>query len=206
MKRSTRWCISCMANQEENVPTSLFSSLFESSDLQSQNELFIFSSISLSQSDVDTTGTKASFIFLYPPRRLSMESYTIFPNCSPEQIDASVSLKRMVFSVGMCVLPWVWMGFGCKQIILSDSVVQFATLSKDMLDFWSQFYNLVLLEYMYIHRKYAEMLGPLELLVSNDNVILMDNKVCRDMKDKSITSGGSSKKVLIPIGGGKTAL
>lgn len=107
----------------------------------------------------------------------------------------------ILLSIGLTVLPWIWMGFVTKTIIIK-STVHLNMLTLDMQSFWNNLYNSTLIEFIYLHRHIGGVVDilPFQLnfedydesvVVSNDNYSM----------DESLESS-----VLLPIGGGKDSL
>jgi hypothetical protein len=92
-----------------------------------------------------------------------------------------------IFSVGMCILSWYWMGFGCKRIVIELDCLE---VTPRMIQFWQKLYSNVLLEYVYCNRKNA-ILPIIEL--SNTNKTFCNST--------STFMSNISRKVLIPLGG-----
>lgn len=63
-----------------------------------------------------------------------------------------VQLKRIVFSLGMCVLQWFWMGFGSARIEIGAAVAEAVALDEEMLRFWRAVYEPMLAEFLYVNR------------------------------------------------------
>lgn len=62
------------------------------------------------------------------------------------------SLVRIIFSLGMCVLQWFWMGFGSGKIEISASVAEQVELDKNMLEFWRHVYEPMIAEFLFVNR------------------------------------------------------
>ena len=89
---------------------------------------------------LDSNHTEVTYTFTYS-NRWPMKTKVVFPGALiPED-----KYRAAVFAVGMCVLPWYWMGHGCKTIIIDKSV---GIQSPDVLPFWQFLYSNVLLEYI----------------------------------------------------------
>jgi hypothetical protein len=63
-----------------------------------------------------------------------------------------LQLKRIVFSLGMCVLQWFWMGFGAARIEIGAAVAEAVALDEEMLRFWRAVYEPMLAEFLYVNR------------------------------------------------------
>jgi hypothetical protein len=148
-------------------------------------------------SDSDhTTSSKVTFIFLYGKQR---------------RIESTMSLRghrltfehqHALFCIGMCVLPWYWMGYGCERIVINSNICPY---SSSLLEFWQTLYSNVLLEFLHCN-KTAEF--P-KLFFSDQTftglpVPLSISTSCRGSaeEDKEDSEGS----VLVPIGGGKDSL
>ena len=113
-----------------------------------------------------------------------------------DDLEKSPRFFRMIFSIGMCILPWYWMGFACKSIVLEEDATR-GLMNDDMLKFWDTLYNNVLLEFMYMHK--------LSWKISIRVVGLNDNNI-NDVYDNWIISDNDDKRTLVALGGGKDSL
>lgn len=68
-------------------------------------------------------------------------------------VDASdKSLMRTVFSIGMCVCSWYWMGYYTPEIVIAQEVIEMCGIRESMMGFWEKLYHNVTLEYVYVNK------------------------------------------------------
>ncbi|KAL3671581.1 hypothetical protein V7S43_003497 [Phytophthora oleae] len=53
-------------------------------------------------------------------------------------------VRNALLHIGLCVLPWFWMGYNCKYIRSKRG-------NPEQVHFWEEFYRNVLSEYLYLH-------------------------------------------------------
>lgn len=103
----------------------------------------------------------------------------------------------LLFPIGMCVLLWYWMGFGSKRIQISNQISSLLPDIHEILLFWTNFYNNIMLEYMYINHldftieiftEYRALPAPIRSSTSSASKLAFN------------------QQVLVPIGGGKDSL
>eukprot|EP01031_Cornospumella_fuschlensis_P026776 gene26776-32354_t len=116
------------------------------------------------------------------------------------QLKLDIEAYRVLFSIGMCVLPWIWMGFATRRIVISRAVAQLAELSDDMLVYWREVYAHILAEFVYVNR------------LEFDEVDLQFEPYVKGTEERDIIVAGSLSpqvldfSVLVPLGGGKDSL
>jgi len=109
-------------------------------------------------------------------------------------IDGSLDKTNfhVIFSIGMCILPWYWMAFGTANIVIRENAAKFITCNKeelnDILTFWKNFYNELFLEFFYVNG------------ISKSRIELMIQKITWE-ELKSPPSFHYREEVLIPLGG-----
>lgn len=76
------------------------------------------------------------------------------PACDREILLSEFSRAHLlaVFSVGMCVLPWYWMGFATSSITISSAIAAAVGISAEDVAFWQTLYTNVLMEFMYVNK------------------------------------------------------
>ena len=145
------------------------------------------------------------------------------------KVDTDKSCMSILFAIGMCVLPWCYLGYYTNKIVIRAAVITKCTLQGDMLSFWRHVYEQIIVEYCYINKlayKYIElsleMCQQQHCLCSNDTD---DNEPNDDDNDDNEPSDDDTAGVLIhdrqagdgkqdslspplivPIGGGKDSL
>ena len=141
------------------------------------NEAFYFIDIKKEYHE-ETMQTLITFNFGHLNRRL--DASVVFDGVVPEELD------HVVFCIGMCVLPWYWMGFGCRRIIIERKV--YSKSKEGVLEFWQQLYSNVLLEYLYSN---ASAVAPvIEMQVDESDVA----------SPKPMIGTHESSPTLVPIG------
>ena len=199
-------------------------------------ELFTFEDIEVY--DSSSTGRRSDLSFSFPSfslpankslfdrqddRWVAIKFSFILPNnqaCSSMMLidgfdlyeanrELSIEKYRTVFSIGMCVLCWFWMGFACRDIAISDKLVSHLKFTQEMRQFWTECLNGILAEFMYVHRSLLafteiELRWGFDQRVDNN----MDEAIhsYRAKPLRSDVKEKISKSVLVPIGGGKDSL
>jgi len=94
----------------------------------------------------------------------------------------------------MCVGLWYFMGFATEKFIVEVAV---GKMTKEMLYFWQDFYDNILLEYYYINKISSRVTIVADL---SDSTALDDKQIFRN--DLNVIRD----QTIIPIGGGKDSL
>jgi len=94
--------------------------------------------------------------------------------------EKSPVLRNALLHIGLCVLPWFWMGYNCKYIRIEAGY-----LNLEQVHFWEEFYQNVLSEYLYLNgldrdRLYIVVDAP----ASEALPVLQDRKLERQDKTK----------------------
>ena len=121
-------------------------------------------------------------------------------------VPALVLRTEYLMCIGLCILPWFWMGFATKHII-----IEAGHLSNEMLQFWESFYNNVLLEFKYVNRldfdikveskhRSQDILSESELFPFHSEVLEWTSDI--DFVESKLDSRGANRKLtLCPLGG-----
>jgi hypothetical protein len=117
-----------------------FADLFEEKE---EKDAFYFKSIDVVHINNNEL-TEVSYTFAYS-NKWPMRTSVVFPGFVEKD-----KMHHALFAVGMCVLPWYWMGCGCQDIIIEKSVCAFPH-SSEVLQFWQYLYSNVLLEYLVVN-------------------------------------------------------
>ncbi|KAK1945052.1 Serine/threonine-protein kinase Nek6 [Phytophthora citrophthora] len=102
--------------------------------------------------------------------------------------ETSPVVRNALLHIGLCVLPWFWMGYNCKYIR-----IQAGYLDPEQVHFWEEFYQNVLSEYLYLHGLDRDRLH-----------IIMDAPATGALQ--VLSNRKLEPKVLVPLGGGKDSL
>ena len=116
-----------------------FATMFASRD--TKDEKFFFEDILISQQSL-------TFQFSFC-NEISFESVVLLDVAIDEK---SASIMRNVFSIGMCVCSWYWMGYYTSEIIISQKIIRSCFVSADMVKFWDMLYHNISLEYVYVNK------------------------------------------------------
>ena len=166
----------------------------------------IFSQIDISTPSFDGK-IKVSFIYTVGTRDYSSH-FTFEDECIKTLTARGIPLNSqnpffytIVLSIGLAVLPWIWMGFVTKSIIIKSSV-HMNMLTTDMQSFWNNLFNNTLIEFIYLHRHIGGVVDMLPFQLNfedyNDSVVILSSN---NVSNESLES-----TVLLPIGGGKDSL
>ena len=124
---------------EGNECGDTFATMFASRDVK--DEKFFFEDIVISQQSL-------TFQFSFC-NEIHFESVVLLDVAIDEK---SASIMRNVFSIGMCVCSWYWMGYYTSEIIISQKIIQSCFVSADMMKFWDMLYHNISLEYVYVNK------------------------------------------------------
>ncbi|KAJ8575886.1 hypothetical protein ON010_g3325 [Phytophthora cinnamomi] len=114
--------------------------------------------------------------------------------------EASPVVRNALLHIGLCILPWFWMGYNCKYIRIEAGYLnpeQVRTDNQLSVHFWEEFYQNVLSEFLYLHGLDRDRL-----------YIVVDapaNEALPVLPDRKLEEQGKTK-VLVPLGGGKDSL
>lgn len=122
--------------------------------------------------------TLVTFHFSSSQRRMITSAMLVKERTALDHISA-------LFSIGMCVLPWYWMKYGCQRVIINSKLCP----STEMMEFWQTLYSNVLLEFLHFNR----LANPPKLCLSDTKNSLVPLK--------RVQRGASKESVLVPIGG-----
>ena len=62
----------------------------------------------------------------------------------------SVAFKRMILSIGLCALPWYWMGFASKRIVIDESVRQSCSTFSVFISYHIAYSLMYILSYFFL--------------------------------------------------------
>lgn len=141
------------------------------------------------ESDSDLL-SRVTFVFLYGTHKKINSTMNVRAQRLTSQH------QHALFCIGMCVLPWYWMGFGCERIVINSEICPY---SPSLLEFWQSLYSNVLLEFLHCNKS-AEF--P-KLSLSDANLTSLPVPTPLKMTEAKDESEGA---VLVPIGGGKDSL
>ena len=149
------------------------------------DEAFYFNAImkdtqKVTHLDVEKVQTRITFRYSHSNKR-SLEASVLFEGIVPDELD------HLVFCIGMCILPWYWMGFGCRRIVIEKDV--YNKRADGVLEFWQYLYSNVLLEYIYSN---AGAEAPVIEMQSSGNDSEYPQPISRRSAD--------TLPVLVPIG------
>lgn len=125
--------------------------------LDEEEEVFTFESMSVKHL---TESEELEVTYEYSMNHDDMfvsKFYLQIPGLSGEevsmsQLDQDISLLRIVFSQGMCILHWFWMGFGTSRIEISSSIAEQVLLNQEMWTFWQTVYVPMMAEFLFVNR------------------------------------------------------
>jgi len=160
-----------------------FATMFASRD--AKDEKFFFKDIIISNQSV-------TFQFSFC-NETNFESVVLLDIAIDEK-DASV--LRTVFSIGLCVCSWYWMGYYTSEIIISQKIIHMCSVSADMMQFWDMLYHNISLEYVYVNKIPYQRVR-----------FILEGGAPPSDQEKSTTSGAKPKpkhSVIIPMGGKHT--
>lgn len=143
---------------------------------------FYFSSISIQATE---GATKVIFEYNYNRGKPIRSSMLI-----SGELDRSH--KTCVLAIGMCVLPWYWMGFGTKRIILEVEGV-----TDEIMSFFSIMYANVLLEFC--ERNNVEV--PTIAMSEKSRAAVGTAAGAVDVDSCHCKSGAEEESILVPLGG-----
>jgi hypothetical protein len=61
-------------------------------------------------------------------------------------------VMRTLFSIGMCVCSWYWMGFNTTRIVISEAVCLKCSIGEECMELWRNLYEQIALEYAYVNK------------------------------------------------------
>lgn len=125
----------------------------------------------------------------------NIDNDNIYINKVFDDLENSPRFFRIILSIGLCILPWYWMGFACKSIVIEEEATR-GLMNDEMLDFWDDLYNNVLLEFMYMH-KLSWHISIRVVGLNNRNITASDDWINSNVNDN---------RTLIALGGGKDSL
>lgn len=182
---------------------SVFGDLFRDSDSGSDDEnpnkdTFSLDEIRLVHDELNPTIVKSAIMLYSFENRVKFESILVLDGVQRSHLSLPLTdqaLQRLVLDVALCVLPWYWMGFGCRRVLLRASA---GRLCQQECDFWSDLYSNVLLEYMYIHKERIKVrslqLEAEDLCEGHDSDVEADDAINGGMRE-------CDAGPLIPLGG-----
>ncbi|KAG3105809.1 hypothetical protein PC122_g686 [Phytophthora cactorum] len=80
-----------------------------------------------------------------------------------QDLDETPVVRNALLHIGLCILPWFWMGYSCTYIRIEAGY-----LNSEQVHFWEEFYQSVLSEYLYLHgldRDRLHIIGKIKVLV-----------------------------------------
>lgn len=161
-----------------------FATMFASRD--AKDEKFFFKDILISQQSL-------TFQFSFC-NEIHFESVVLLDVAIDEK---SASIMRNVFSIGMCVCSWYWMGYYTSEIIISQKIIQSCFVSANMMQFWDMLFHNISLEYVYVNKIPYQRVR-----------FVMEGGAAPNETERNTTSKANPKtkhSVIIPMGGNPPA-
>lgn len=119
------------------------------------------------------------------------------PGREPSRVVADV--RCALFHVGLTILPWYWMGFACRRVIVAAGY-----LTADQASHWEEFYRGVLAEFFFLNGLGPDHHISLEVAAPSGLNDIPLNSLGDNDEDKQ--EHGNRKEVLCCMGGGKDSL
>ncbi|KAF0720506.1 Aste57867_225 [Aphanomyces stellatus] len=127
-----------------------------------------------------------SFFFHYCGGKRFGATLKLPPRFLADVVD---DVEGVLFHIGLCVLPWYWMGYACKRIR-----IQAGYLDTHQVSFWHTFYQNVLSEFLFLHNLDRDRLH-IEVDTTRAPCPVISKRRLQD-----------PHHVLVPLGGGKDSL
>lgn len=170
--------------------------LFKSSD--PEDEIFYFKSISVFNPAEDQTGVSSEVRFEYSlSNKTNIVSHLVIAS------KLSADSLPILACIGMCILPWYWMGYATKRI-----VVEAVTLSSADITFWQYLYDNVLLEFKYVNKiDFSISISSTESTTESVQSTFsparsLPNEVfANELESPEIHISDTSNRILCPLGG-----
>lgn len=142
--------------------------------------------------ELDRQAGEASFQFHYcGGRRFRATLKLSFPPLGGGGSDVGsaaqeVAIRNALVHIGLCILPWYWMGFNCRHLR-----VEAAYLAPEQARFWEDFYQDVLSEFLYLHGLDRDRLH-LHVCCPPDAALPV-------LRDRGLLADDRAPKVLVPL-------
>lgn len=165
-------------------------------------EKFAFENINISY-NAEERNLSITFRYSFCQNEIfSIALYLDALECIPFYTFEELSFRRICFSIGMCCLPWLWMGFGTPTIVISKTVAEFCMIDNIMLQFWQEAFRNIIAEYQYLNKAAPQQTISLvcNYLHPTDDQNDTPNQLLNIETefDQSIRKGG---RALVPLGG-----
>jgi len=139
------------------------------------------------------------------------------------EVVADQACMKILFAIGMCVLPWCYLGYYTDKIVIKAVVASKCCLQEDMLPFWRHVYEQIIVEYCYINNlafKSVELSFESSQYCHSSDVTDGIKSAVDDDDDADTVAHGQasgdgemkssqdslSPPLIVPIGGGKDSL
>ena len=124
-------------------------------------------------------------------------------------------MGAFVLAIGLCMLPWYWMGFATPRIVVARSALAVqvrrrdgsrrscpVALATEQQRFWNTLYGHVLLEFMYVNK----LDWPVPRLEVEGGGEGEETTATDAAGSASNPPPAADRRVLLPLGGGKDSL
>lgn len=100
-----------------------------------------------------------------------------------------------------CVLPWYWMGFATRKIVIRERVWEYSncygntsSISASVTSFWRWFYQQIFLEFMYVNKT---PFSTVILDFEDAKEVAISERIIEAREEVD----SASEVVLVPLGG-----
>lgn len=159
-------------------------------------DIDLFSNSTVPSSVINQTETIVRFQYTYSHEHVITSNFYI-PWDISDRMDDPILRKCLAF-IGMCVLPWYWMGFATKTILISSVI----PLEDSDIPYWQTLYDNILAEFMFVHH-----------LNFRVQIKLDSDKSAHKYEPKATKNAGPFPRdsndcsaILLPLGGGKDSI
>ena len=147
-------------------------------------EKFYFKEISINDQTV---------VFKYSYcNELHFESVLLLDRAVPSD---KMCIRRTLFSIGMCICSWYWMGYFTPDIVISEDIVRLCCINVDMMGFWQTLYHNITLEFVYLNRLPYQRVN---FVLAGGPATATDSKPTDELE---CVYDRSAHSIIIPMGG-----
>jgi hypothetical protein len=183
----------CDSSDEEGE----FDGLFKEKILE--DEVFTFKGVEVRNLTDGTT--EVSYVFNFSGNSIDLRCRLIVGTSIPDE------LYILLLLIGLCMLPWYWMGFATKRIIINSSLTR-GLLTPDLLEFFNTLYQNVLAEFMFVNklnypvpRLEVEGDQSLPFTERHEDIEVTTRSACSSIFRSAMQMQNSDANVLLPLGG-----
>jgi hypothetical protein len=204
-------CVEIRSNSSEEGE--LFGGMSFFHSIEEKEEVIIFQHIQITTSANSTSSAVSRELnvrFDYSFSNIDFFSSYLLIDSLPQdslgdQSELPLTLYKLVFNIGMTVLPWLWMGYATPRILISESITKQLSLTTGMCSilkqYWTEVYRGILAEFFYMNKSSINHVEVLFEDCIQDGEEGRSEETSKRENDRENVKENENNVILVPLGG-----